>query len=773
MSFLFPAMLAGLASLAVPIVLHLIARQRFPVLDFPSIRLLQGEHRTNTLAPRLVDVMQLLLRLLVLALLVLAMSRLFAPWLSSKPATHNTVVVIDGSAAMMQLVNRPDGKGKISIFDLAKQRAATLLSEVDAPSRSSVIVAGGATVVAAPLEPGHAESAASLDSAKVYDAAGSGLVAAVSRACDMLRGRREPSSEVIILTDLRRSAFEYRSQHDLQRIAAARSDLGESLHLVFLDLAPQATENLAITNAFVRGRKVMVGADAHFIATITNTGTKEQSTNVTLSVNDRKQPINKSIRIAAGSTSIVDLTSRVNRAMRTFGRVSIDEDSYPYDDHFNVPLPVIESRRVLILNGLTQAAATKDDAVSGLPAVMPPANAAASMHPESEIDGATILRFVLNPGRELGGTSNSGIDPVVVTPETVAAQPLSKYEIVIMYDVSSLPDQVMADLATFVNEGKSLLIICSGKTSARNFNRTLAVGAADRPPLAPAELGNDIDAQTPVEISLKDNAHPILSEFADPRHGDLSTIRFQKIRALQRLPDGTSVVLQSTKLQPLALERPIGRGRVMMLTFGFELDRGNIARSRVFPPLMWRIVDYLTGRTKILPPDQLVARTPAALDVSETNFALTSALEIVSANSPTTQPTSPSAPPGEPIVLPASADRSVLIGGLPPGRYLLETARAPGEKNQIITYARGVTVQADPRAGDMTRISDPDLKRIFGEHAKTVVGDLPRDLAPSGGEFWKFFVVCLFIAYAAEAIVGFVTSARREKERVPGAEVAA
>ena len=35
---------------------------------------------------------------------------------------------------------------------------------------------------------------------------------------------------------------------------------------------------------------------------------------------------------------------------------------------------------------------------------------------------------------------------------------------------------------------------------------------------------------------------------------------------------------------PLALERPMGRGRVVMLTFGFELDRGNIARTRVFPP---------------------------------------------------------------------------------------------------------------------------------------------------------------------------------------------
>ena len=71
-------------------------------MDFPSIRLLQGENRTNTLALKLVDIGQLLLRLLVLTLLVLAMSRLFLPWVNQR-AAHNTVIVIDGSASMMAI----------------------------------------------------------------------------------------------------------------------------------------------------------------------------------------------------------------------------------------------------------------------------------------------------------------------------------------------------------------------------------------------------------------------------------------------------------------------------------------------------------------------------------------------------------------------------------------------------------------------------------------------------------------------------------------------
>jgi hypothetical protein len=350
---------------------------------------------------------------------------------------------------------------------------------------------------------------------------------------------------------------------------------------------------------------------------------------------------------------------------------------------------------------------------------------------------------------------------VVVTPEAVGAQPLSKYEIVVLYDVSSLSDQVMADLSTFVSEGKALLIVCSAKTNARSFNRTLAAGSGGRPALAPAELGNDVESPTPLELALRDMSHPILAAFADARRGDLSVIRFQTIRALQQLPEASRVVLRTAAGQPLMIERDVGRGRVLMLTFGLELDRGNVARTRVFPPFVWRVIDYLTGQLRTVPPDQMVARTPGALDVGETNFSLTRDLELVAAA--TTQPSG-----GDVMTMPASADRTVMVDGLAPGRYLLQKARAPGEKAQVVSYARGVTVQTDPRESDMTKVSAEELKRMFGDRAQVVSGEMPADAVPRGGEFWRIFVVALLVAYAAEAIAGFVSTARRERLRSPG-----
>jgi hypothetical protein len=158
-----------------------------------------------------------------------------------------------------------------------------------------------------------------------------------------------------------------------------------------------------------------------------------------------------------------------------------------------------------------------------------------------------------------------------------------------------------------------------------------------------------------------------------------------------------------------------------------------------------------------LPPDQMTARSPAALDVSEANFSLASELEIAPA---TTRPAAAAAQK-----LTASADRTVMVDGLAPGRYVLQKARAPGETGQVVTYARGVTVAGDPREGDMTRAAPAELKELFGEGTRTIVGSMPAEATVRGNELWRVFVVALIAAYAAEAIFGFVATARRERVR--------
>jgi hypothetical protein len=749
MNFLFPAMLAGLIGMAVPIALHLIAKHRFPILDFPTLRLLTRDQRTNQFAMKLIDPLQLLLRLLTLALLVLAMARLFSPT-DPAPAPRNLVVVLDASASMNQTVVNPEGEARIPIIDLAIRKARDLLGEIRPPSQSAVVVAGDTTRVLAELQPGSAAALASVAAdgpgkLRASDGTGEGLVHAIVAAANLVQGRREVKSQIVVLSDLRATALATRNQKDLEKLLRIRSSLGDKLEVVFIDLANDAAENVAITDTHVRGGTVKVGDDAHVIATILNSGTAPKTAKLQLAVGNQPDPAVTQVALEPGGRAIVDLTTPVNRAVRAVADVRIKEpDSLVIDDASSVPLNVAESRRVLIVSGAGQAA-TANQALAGLGQAAVEAEESES----STVDGATILRYVLNPGREIGRGNGTGIDTTVVSADAIASQTLSKFELVVLYDVSSLPGKAVEDLKTFVRDGRSLLIVCSGNASALQFNRNFFGADPRNPGLAPAQLGNDQDLAPALALSAPRSAHPWLAPYRDPLQGDLSAIQFTKIRELSAVSEAAAVVLAAPDGRPLAVDMPLGRGRVMMLAFGFELNRGTLGRTRVFPALMWRLVDYLTGRLRVLPPDSLVALKPAALDVSEPGFAFATELELTR-------------PEGDPLRLPVTERQTVLIPPVPAGNYQLHKPRVAGAAGG---HARNIIVHADPCESEMARAEAGQLAEWLGCPVQVIKPEQTASLGATGREFRGLLVWLLLAAFVAEALTGYLLNARREKNR--------
>lgn len=746
-------MWAGAVGLAVPIALHLIAKYKFPVRDFPTLRLLMKDERTNVFAPRLIDPWQLLLRLLVLLLLVFAMSRLFAPGLSSAPAPRNLVVVMDCSASMRMTVKNPTGDGEVPLIDLARNRARELLRELAPPGQAALVAAAGETRVLSELQPGSAAALAALDSGTAAtDGSGQGLLHAIATAGDLIRGRREVKSQVVVLTDLRASSFAARNGRDRERLARTRSGLGDKLEIVLIDLAGAATENLSLSEATVRGGRVKVGDDAHILARVQNGGTKEKAVKLQLAVGNQPDPAVREVALKPGEEAVVDLTTPVNRSVRTIAQARLkDDDALLSDNSFSTPLNVSETRRVLIVNGASQVVST-GSALAALGQSTP--STSSTDDAEGKVDGATILRYVLNPGRELGRAHGTGIDTTIVAPDALVNQTLSKYELVALYDVTSLPAQAMDDLNTYVRQGRSLLIVGSGGVNVLQFNRLFYSGDAQRPGLSPAQLGNDKEF-TPALALREAASHPWLAPFRDKLQGDLATVRFTKVREILALAPAATVMLAGAEGQPLAVEMPLERGRVALLGFGFELERGNLARTRIFPTLMWRLVDYLTGQLRVLPADVLTAQQATALDVSEPGFAFATELELSTAGA-------------EPIRLPISTDQTVLVPGLSAGDYQL---RKPQTAGAVSGYVRNLTVHADPRESEMPRATEPQLTEWLGGAVRVATLDDATKLTPTGGELWKLLIILLVAAYLAEAVIGYWFNAQREKLRAAEAGV--
>src|SRR5215212_10303416 len=77
MNFLAPAFFAGLAAIAVPVIIHLIHRERKVVVEFPSLMFLQRIPYRSVRRQKLRHLLLLLMRSLALALLVAAFARPF------------------------------------------------------------------------------------------------------------------------------------------------------------------------------------------------------------------------------------------------------------------------------------------------------------------------------------------------------------------------------------------------------------------------------------------------------------------------------------------------------------------------------------------------------------------------------------------------------------------------------------------------------------------------------------------------------------------------
>src|ERR1043165_8223334 len=104
MNFLTPAFLVGAAALAIPIIIHLIKREKRVVVEFPSLMFLHKIPYRSVRRQKLRHLLLLAMRCLALALFVAAFAR---PWFdrskhagAASSGAREVVILVDRSYSM-------------------------------------------------------------------------------------------------------------------------------------------------------------------------------------------------------------------------------------------------------------------------------------------------------------------------------------------------------------------------------------------------------------------------------------------------------------------------------------------------------------------------------------------------------------------------------------------------------------------------------------------------------------------------------------------------
>ena len=129
--FLFPALLAGLAAIAVPVIIHFFYRRQLKVIPISTLRFLKIADETLPRQPRLQHLLLLLLRCLLVALLVFFLAKPYFAPVNTTPI--HRLILLDRSLSMSL-------KGsERTPFDEAKKIAESLVRSLRYQDRATVL----------------------------------------------------------------------------------------------------------------------------------------------------------------------------------------------------------------------------------------------------------------------------------------------------------------------------------------------------------------------------------------------------------------------------------------------------------------------------------------------------------------------------------------------------------------------------------------------------------------------------------------------------------
>ena len=294
LAVLFGSPLAAAAAaggaVAIPVIIHLLNRRRFRVVNWAAMRFLLAAQRKNSRRMRLEQFILLAVRCLAVLLMVLALASV-TPWaeavwhwvnpdggvaVAAGGARRHKVLVVDGSFSMAQRVGgrKAGGDGGApaeSCFERARALAAQIVRDggggdgfsvvlmaapprrvVPEPSEDSRRVA--AEVEALRLPHGNADLAATLNTVESLLAASPAKYA---------------EREVYFLTDLQQSTWVARQPAS---VSGVLQKIQSRARTVFVDVGQDGVGNLAVTGLALGDDLAVAGRAATVVATLHNFG---------------------------------------------------------------------------------------------------------------------------------------------------------------------------------------------------------------------------------------------------------------------------------------------------------------------------------------------------------------------------------------------------------------------------------------------------------------------------------------------------------------------
>ena len=550
----------ALAAVAVPVIIHFLFKARKQQIEFSSIEFILASTVLKSSRIRFKELLLLLLRVAIVALITLAFAR---PFLKSDVSVFglmgrtDLVLVVDDSYSMGYR------EGRRTRFANAVGRAQEAVGRLRRGDRVGLVLASRPQLPELKLTPNFATARTRLKQIRCTFRT-SVLASALERAVATLQKSTADHKVVYVLSDFQQATWGFvgnvlaRLPADV-KIKTAHMGKTDAPNLAVLGLR-------GVRDTFTSGGKV------ELLARVANYS-HASADGVKLTLSTAGQPrAEKALTLEPLEVREVGfrITAPEGPALPCQLRLS-PTDSLPADDVFQCVLSQGRPLRVLCV----------EEKIADVP----------------YFQETFYLRTALDPTAE-NIKSISAVRTDLVERVDLEKSNAFGYDVLVLAGVTGLSDSQAQHVEAFVRAGGGLIVFLGPGAEPAIYNKLLFKRGAGVLPARLREIVKTLGkGQEYFRLDQIDMEHPVFEVFQQPFSGDLTQPRFTGAFRVDTAPCPAARVLARFDNGLCAVvEREFGLGRCVLMTWTASSDWTNLPKRMVYVPLVHQLVNHASRR---------------------------------------------------------------------------------------------------------------------------------------------------------------------------------
>ncbi len=726
MTFLNPLILFGLAAASIPILLHIFSLRKLQTVNFSTLTFLKELQKTKIRKLRLRQLLLLILRTMLIALIVTAFAR---PTLSTSGGRMGTaharttaVFVVDNSYSMTSV----DESGEL--LKQAKEEASRVLQLLKDGDELYILktsdAANPASTTNIPVLHDIASARVevqSLESSYVHAT----LENAVRLAGKLLDASRNLNKELYVFSDFKKGSLRNASQK------IGRADVfPPNTRIYLIPFGKSSRDNLGVESVQIENALLANGKPLSIKARIRNWSNQDAKNEVISVFLNGTKVAQKALDIPAQQWAETEFSFVASAAGYNVGTVELQDDDLDFDNRrsfaFYIP-PVV---RALLLG------------------------TAADLQ---------YVRLALAAQSEEGGVA---IKSQSVSPERLSTNDIDAADVVIIANVTTLSGAQRMQIRSFLERGGGVVFFPGSKVDSSSF-RSVWAGTLDVPPSVSLVKMSGPQSTSPssVEFDRIDFRHPIFQGMFENERMQRGGLRAEASHPTLASPDISSHIryqldVQSNPIITLTdgsafmFEQKAKNGVAILFAVSATPDYSDLPLQGLFVPLVHSSIIYSSQRRSVVPEFTVGQEADVELGNANPGMVIVENPEKIDIACDVTN------------VGDASAIR--FRGTSVPGNYSIKTGK---------TLLKQFTVNVDPAESNTTQASDRDIESLLQQmgvssHSVNFISqkaDIQKVVEQSrvGVELWKYFVA---VALVLALIESFVARTSKRELGPEGAE---